>query len=211
MTDRQEARPLTTEDFVQDDRRADDGTVDQYGNQVAGHDTTGHDATTHDAGLHGLGHDVEGHDTTGHDTTGHDLDRHDAVAEDPYDHADTLDNADHTDTDLVDDRSAVVPDAQKPTADALPEEGTPLFTEDEAGGFRDEWRSLQADFVDSPRDAVQRADELVAQVIQSLATTFAEHKRTLEGQWQEGDQVETEELRLALRRYRSFFDQLLSV
>ncbi|MGM1062134.1 hypothetical protein [Saccharothrix sp. Mg75] len=87
----------------------------------------------------------------------------------------------------------------------------PLFTTDDATNYRDEWRALQADFVDDPREAVQRADELVAQVIQSLATTFAEHKRSLEGQWQQGEQVETEELRQALKRYRSFFDRLLSV
>ncbi|GAA2674812.1 MULTISPECIES: hypothetical protein [Actinosynnema] len=88
---------------------------------------------------------------------------------------------------------------------------SPLFGQDEAGGFREEWRSLQGDFVDNPREAVHRADELVAQVIQSLATTFSEHKRTLEGRWQEGSEAETEELRLALKSYRSFFDKLLSV
>lgn len=88
---------------------------------------------------------------------------------------------------------------------------SPLFGQEEAGGFREEWRSLQGDFVDNPREAVHRADELVAQVIQSLATTFSEHKRTLEGRWQEGSEAETEELRLALKSYRSFFDKLLSV
>ncbi|MEJ2856965.1 MULTISPECIES: hypothetical protein [unclassified Saccharothrix] len=87
----------------------------------------------------------------------------------------------------------------------------PLFASDEADGYRNEWRALQSDFVDDPRDAVRRADELVAQVVQSLATTFADHKRSLEGQWQQGEQVDTEELRMALRRYRSFFDRLLSV
>ncbi|XVV05700.1 hypothetical protein ACQPW3_10030 [Actinosynnema sp. CA-248983] len=87
----------------------------------------------------------------------------------------------------------------------------PLFASAEADGYRDEWRALQGDFVDDPRDAVRRADELVAQVVQSLATTFADHKRSLEGQWQQGEQVDTEELRMALRRYRAFFDRLLSV
>jgi hypothetical protein len=65
--------------------------------------------------------------------------------------------------------------------------------------------------VDSPQDAVREADELVAEIIQNLAATFAEHKRTLEGQWSRGDEVQTEDLRLALRQYRSFFNQLLSV
>lgn len=86
-----------------------------------------------------------------------------------------------------------------------------LFAEDEVDRYREQWRALQGDFVDSPREAVHRADELVAQVIQSLATTFAEHKRSLEGQWQEGEQVDTEELRLALQRYRSFFERLTTV
>jgi hypothetical protein len=88
---------------------------------------------------------------------------------------------------------------------------SPLFTGDDAADYQAEWRALQTDFVDDPREAVQRADELVAQVIQSLATTFTRHKHSLEEQWQRGDEVETEELRQALKRYRSFFDRLLSV
>ncbi|PSL56319.1 hypothetical protein B0I31_10368 [Saccharothrix carnea] len=87
----------------------------------------------------------------------------------------------------------------------------PLFTDDDAADYQAEWRALQADFVDDPREAVQRADELVAQVMQTLATTFNEHKHALEEQWQRGDEVQTEELRQALKRYRTFFDRLLSV
>ncbi|XVS66218.1 hypothetical protein ACQPYE_09210 [Actinosynnema sp. CA-299493] len=87
----------------------------------------------------------------------------------------------------------------------------PLFTPDDAADYQAEWRALQADFVDDPREAVQRADELVAQVMQSLATTFTEHKHSLEEQWQRGDEAQTEELRQALKRYRTFFDRLLSV
>lgn len=87
----------------------------------------------------------------------------------------------------------------------------PLFTPDDSADYQAEWRALQADFVDEPREAVQRADELVAQVMQTLATTFTEHKHALEEQWQRGDEVQTEELRQALKRYRAFFDRLLSV
>ncbi|MCE7000870.1 hypothetical protein LZG04_39550 [Saccharothrix sp. S26] len=87
----------------------------------------------------------------------------------------------------------------------------PLFTTEDAADYQAEWRALQADFVDDPREAVQRADELVAQVMQTLATTFNEHKHALEEQWQRGDEVQTEELRQALKRYRTFFDRLLSV
>jgi hypothetical protein len=87
----------------------------------------------------------------------------------------------------------------------------PLFADTEVDQFRTQWRELQAAFVDSPQQAVQEADELVAQIMQNLAATFAEHKRTLETQWDHGEQGETEDLRQALRRYRSFFNQLLSV
>lgn len=87
----------------------------------------------------------------------------------------------------------------------------PLFAADEVDQFRTQWRELQSAFVDSPQQAVQEADELVAQIIQNLAATFAEHKRTLEAQWDRGEAGETEDLRLTLRQYRSFFNQLLSV
>jgi hypothetical protein len=87
-------------------------------------------------------------------------------------------------------------------------EAPPLIDEDKITGFRDRWQNVQTGFVDDPKQAVHQADELVAAVISALATTFAEHKSELEGQWQQGEPA-TEELRIALRRYRSFFDQLL--
>ncbi|KDN18929.1 hypothetical protein [Amycolatopsis rifamycinica] len=83
-----------------------------------------------------------------------------------------------------------------------------LIDEEKVTGFRDRWQNVQTGFVDDPKQAVQQADELVAAVISALATTFAEHKSELESQWQQGEPA-TEELRIALRRYRSFFDQLL--
>ncbi|SFW76966.1 hypothetical protein [Amycolatopsis australiensis] len=83
-----------------------------------------------------------------------------------------------------------------------------LIDEEKITGFRDRWQNVQTGFVDDPKQAVREADELVAAVISALATTFAEHKSELEAQWQQGEPA-TEELRIALRRYRSFFDQLL--
>jgi len=85
-----------------------------------------------------------------------------------------------------------------------------LFAEQDVDAFRTTWQGIQAGFVDDPQTAVREADELVADVIQSLASTFAEHKRELEGQWQQGEAA-TEELRVALQSYRSFFNQLLGV
>ncbi|WP_433270298.1 hypothetical protein ACQPZF_09370 [Actinosynnema sp. CS-041913] len=146
-------------------------------------------------------------DQSGYDEQPYDREPRDnePFAEEPTAHQQTVDELGVHEPETGD-----VP-AEQPAAEQPRSADEPLFTADEADGYQGEWRALQADFVDDPRDAVQRADELVAQVIQSLATTFAEHKRSLEGQWQQGGQADTEELRLALRRYRSFFDRLLSV
>ncbi|MEU9487462.1 hypothetical protein AB0D83_28055 [Streptomyces decoyicus] len=76
--------------------------------------------------------------------------------------------------------------------------------------FRSRWQRIQSEFVDDPREAVGAADTLVAEVMQALATTFSEHKQGLEGQWHRGEEVATEELRVALQRYRSFFNRLLN-
>ncbi|WP_432018407.1 hypothetical protein [Streptomyces sp. 1222.5] len=96
------------------------------------------------------------------------------------------------------------------TAGAPDDEMPQLLTDDEERGFRDRWQEIQGRFVDDPREAVHEADTLVADVMQTLASTFAQHKKDLEGQWGQGEEVDTEELRGALRRYRSFFNRLLS-
>jgi len=98
--------------------------------------------------------------------------------------------------------------ATRPAESGGDVEAPPLIDEEKVTGFRDRWQNVQIGFVDDPKQAVSRADELVAAVISALATTFAEHKSELEGQWRQGEPA-TEELRIALRRYRSFFDQLL--
>ncbi|WP_328419163.1 hypothetical protein [Streptomyces sp. NBC_00443] len=98
--------------------------------------------------------------------------------------------------------------AQDQNGDA--EDGAPqLLTPEDEEGFRTRWEHVQAKFVDDPRDAVHTADALVADVMQKLATTFADHKQELEGQWNRGEQANTEDLRQALRHYRSFFNRLL--
>lgn len=88
---------------------------------------------------------------------------------------------------------------------------TALFPERDAADFRKRWTDTQTGFVDEPRTAVQKADALVADVMKRLAESFASERATLESQWDRGDNVTTEDLRLALQRYRSFFDRLLSV
>jgi membrane-anchored protein YejM (alkaline phosphatase superfamily) len=87
----------------------------------------------------------------------------------------------------------------------------PLFSNEAVQDFRSRWTALQTGFVDEPRRAVQEADELVAEVIKQLAETFSDERAKLERQWDQGDKVSTEDLRLVLRRYRSFFDRFLSI
>ena len=88
---------------------------------------------------------------------------------------------------------------------------TPLFPENEAANFRNRWTEIQTAFVDEPRRAVEQGDALVADVIKRLASSFADERSKLEGQWGRGDNVSTEDLRVALQRYRAFFDRLLNV
>lgn len=86
----------------------------------------------------------------------------------------------------------------------------PLFLPDVAKEFRSHWDTVQIGFVDDPRQAVRQGDELVGQVMKSLAETFSHERATLEGQLDQTDKASTETLRIALQRYRSFFERLLS-
>jgi hypothetical protein len=93
---------------------------------------------------------------------------------------------------------------------AADDERGPLLPDDESEGFTRRWREIQTGFVDEPRNSVAQADGLVAELMQRLAAGFSEERQRLEGQWDRGDDVSTEDLRVALTRYRSFFDRLLS-
>ncbi len=88
---------------------------------------------------------------------------------------------------------------------------TPLLPTDQTDKFRTQWNNIQTEFVDEPRKSVEQADNLVAELMKALATSFANERANLENQWNSGNNVSTEDLRQALRRYRSFFDRLLSV
>jgi hypothetical protein len=90
------------------------------------------------------------------------------------------------------------------------DERSPLLPQQEAAEFQNRWSDLQTSFVDEPRRSVQEGDTLVAELMQRLANSFAEEREALEAQWDRGDDVSTEDLRVALQRYRSFFDRLLS-
>jgi hypothetical protein len=97
-----------------------------------------------------------------------------------------------------------------PSTSNEPERG-PLFSAEEAANLRSRWDAIQVGFVDEPRRSVQEADSLVATAMKRLAEQFAAERSTLEGQWDRGSDVSTEDLRIALRHYRSFFGRLLSV
>ena len=106
--------------------------------------------------------------------------------------------------------SSVAPTAAA-TCAATGEQATPLFSAHEAQEFRVRWDTIQGTFVDEPRRAVEQADSLVEVTMKRLAEVFAEERAKLEGQWDNDKTVSTEDLRLALRRYRSFFGRLLVV
>ena len=98
-----------------------------------------------------------------------------------------------------------------PSGEADHSATTALFPENESRDFHKRWTDIQTAFVDEPRRAVEQADELVAEVIKRLANSFARERSRLEGQWGRGDNVSTEDLRIALQRYRAFFDRLLNI
>lgn len=100
------------------------------------------------------------------------------------------------------------PRVQSPAA---AETNAPLFHEDEGRGFRARWEGIQTGFVDEPRAAVEQADALVSEIMKRLTDVFAEERASMEKHWGRGEDVSTEDLRIALKRYRSFFERLLHV
>ena len=129
-------------------------------------------------------------------------------------HADEAQTYDEQQTDRVDsERTETTGPRQAVTASTQSgnEERTALFSQDETRNLRAQWDSIQVGFVDEPRQAVERADSLVAGAMKRLAEMFADERERLEKQWDRGDSVSTEDLRVALQRYRSFFGRLLSI
>ncbi|WP_029106658.1 hypothetical protein [Mycobacterium sp. URHD0025] len=96
-------------------------------------------------------------------------------------------------------------------AEGVTDDNTLLFADEHRSGLHSRWNDIQAAFVDDPRDCVQRADNLVAEVVEELTASFADTRSRLEAQWSRGEEASTEDLRVALTRYRDFFQRLLSV
>jgi hypothetical protein len=84
-----------------------------------------------------------------------------------------------------------------------------LLNREQSGQFRTRWNEIQGKFVDEPRAAVLQADALVAEVIEQITQTFTNERSSLEGQWNQGNDASTEDLRKALQRYRAFFNRLV--
>ncbi|HLZ68656.1 MAG TPA: hypothetical protein VKV26_01985 [Dehalococcoidia bacterium] len=110
---------------------------------------------------------------------------------------------------MAGDGASVGQASQMPAGGELDQQGR-LLDDRFTGELRRRWTDVQVSFVDEPRKAVQQADGLVAEAIKQLAETFAQERARLEQQWDRGGDVSTEELRVALRRYRTFFERLLS-
>lgn len=104
--------------------------------------------------------------------------------------------------------AATIPDP--PARSNADEDPGPLLGEDELSRYRMRWESVQVRFVDDPRGTVKEADALVADLMQRLAQTFAEERASLEAQWEQGTDASTEDLRIAMQHYRSFFGRLLA-
>ena len=100
--------------------------------------------------------------------------------------------------------------AESPGESPPEPQDVPLLDPAQSEGFLQRWSEVQARFVDDPRAAVQEGDDLVADLVQALSASFAQHKEGLEQQWRTGGEPGTEDLRRALQQYRSFFQRLLA-
>lgn len=99
---------------------------------------------------------------------------------------------------------------KEPYIKADAEDPTTLLKTEDSERFRTRWNEIQGSFVDEPRAAVQQADELVSEVVELITQMFAAERNILEGQWKQGNDVSTEDLRKALQHYRSFFKRLVT-
>ncbi len=138
----------------------------------------------------------------------------------PILNSDPFDNKASVDEALIIHETAVVETvaAVRPMGETITHENPPsanggssaaLLNREESDHFRTRWNEIQGMFVDEPRSAVQQADALVSEVVEHITQMFATEHSSLEGQWKQGNDVSTEDLRKALQRYRSFYNRLV--
>jgi hypothetical protein len=111
---------------------------------------------------------------------------------------------------IVHETSLVEPGNYSAPVSAVAESPAPLLNREDSEQLRTRWNEIQGKFVDEPRDAVQQADELVAEVVQKIIKMFASEHSSLDSQWNQGMDVSTEDLRKALQHYRAFFNRLVA-
>lgn len=117
----------------------------------------------------------------------------------------THENGDHAHTDAH-------PDGHEPHTHAEHGAGDRhhrLLATNEVDALRRRWDSVQASFIDAPREAVAEADRLVSDLTDRITDRFGTERSSLEERWNRGENVSTEDLRQSLQRYRSFFGRLL--
>jgi hypothetical protein len=202
-----------------DERRDELSTADLAGQRPTTTEQT--DDRVEDTDLDSRRETVTGDQAVDTDADG----RADTMAEGPVDTGRADDRADTVAEARADERADAMADVEpgvdRTRADDGLADGTPaaapagsatgpLLASSDAEGFRARWTDVQTGFVDSPRQAVEQADALVAEVMQHLAKTFADERGGLERQWDRGGDVSTDDLRNAFQRYRSFFERLLS-
>src|SRR6188508_2157062 len=65
---------------------------------------------------------------------------------------------------------------QGPEREPADEHDDHLLPEERLTSLREQWSGIQTSFVDEPKSSVEKADELVADVIHTLAQRFAEER-----------------------------------
>src|SRR5689334_13732290 len=112
---------------------------------------------------------------------------------------------------VIDPRNTEAPQRNTETSLTTADAPHPLFSDHDDAELRRRRTDVQAAFVDAPRRAVEQADALVADVMKRLTDGFAAERHDLEQQWDRGENVTTEDLRVVLQRYRAFFGRLLTI
>lgn len=92
------------------------------------------------------------------------------------------------------------------------EESKPLtwLKSEEVDELKSRWNMIQVQFVDEPRKSVEQADALVEEVLKRINQAFTDQRAALDEQWVNHEEISTEDLRVTLQSYRSFFNRFLA-
>ena len=94
------------------------------------------------------------------------------------------------------------------TAAGLPVVREPLLSAGEGAAFLDRWQIVQVGFVEDPEQSVRNADALMGEIAAAYGAAFEQRRESLAAVWRQADHG-TEDLRQALRQYRSFLGVVL--